>query len=433
MRPQPSRDRKGADKLLAFLLLGPAYLAAQAPESILGPSILVFGAYKDNNDVKFASRGGAFVIDARHVVTSLTQCCGKTKEGIQLIPAVIAGENAQPGKVLWSSQDMDLAIVEVEQDLNRPGVAIIPAKLVRQGQPVYLVNYPNSPKEKPRIAQGQIEGTAKIEDGAELFRSNVPLTPTNAGGALFDGCGNAIASNFVARDGATYSVTGDPIISALESIGVQARIANEACGAGGARSEPVKGAPTKSDEQEEKPQNPNAWRMPQGTEWIALILILGVAALAFRPASRRQVAQVLTGRHRLPGPPPPPHPYQQAPPNQQAPLPPMPVTAKPVLRGVAGQYAGASIGLDPLQSTLGRDPSLANLVFAADAGTVSKRHCTVRWDSARRTFVLEDHGSTNGTFLATGERLLPNQPRELRPGERFYIGDLRNQFEVAME
>ena len=57
----------------------------------------------------------------------------------------------------------------------------------------------------------------------------------------------------------------------------------------------------------------------------------------------------------------------------------------------------------------------------------------VSWDTARRTFVIEDLGSTNGTFLATGERLPPGQSRDLAPGGRFYIGDLRNQFEVRME
>ena len=103
------------------------------------------------------------------------------------------------------------------------------------------------------------------------------------------------------------------------------------------------------------------------------------------------------------------------------------------MRGVSGQYAGAAVGLDVSPSTLGRDPQAANLVFAAESGSVSKRHCTVRWDVARGVFVLQDHGSTNGTFLASGERLAPNQPRDLRPGERFYIGDLRNQFEVGFE
>jgi pSer/pThr/pTyr-binding forkhead associated (FHA) protein len=57
----------------------------------------------------------------------------------------------------------------------------------------------------------------------------------------------------------------------------------------------------------------------------------------------------------------------------------------------------------------------------------------VSWDISRRVFVLEDLGSTNGTFLANGERINPGQPRDLRPGDRFYLGDTRNQFEVKME
>ena len=72
-------------------------------------------------------------------------------------------------------------------------------------------------------------------------------------------------------------------------------------------------------------------------------------------------------------------------------------------------------------------------VFGADAASVSKRHCSVRWDAARNVFLLEDHGSTNGTFLTSGERLTPNLMRELHPGDRFFVGDTRNQFEVAFE
>jgi len=104
-----------------------------------------------------------------------------------------------------------------------------------------------------------------------------------------------------------------------------------------------------------------------------------------------------------------------------------------VLRGLAGEYAGVSFPLETGVSTLGRDPHAANLVFSADAASVSKRHCSVRWDAARNVFLLEDHGSTNGTFLTSGERLTPNLMRELHPGDRFFVGDTRNQFEVAFE
>jgi len=59
--------------------------------------------------------------------------------------------------------------------------------------------------------------------------------------------------------------------------------------------------------------------------------------------------------------------------------------------------------------------------------------CIVSWNAARRMFVLEDLGSTNGTFLTRGERLASGSPRDLPVGSRFYIGNLQNQFEVIMD
>ena len=107
--------------------------------------------------------------------------------------------------------------------------------------------------------------------------------------------------------------------------------------------------------------------------------------------------------------------------------------SRPALHGMAGQYAGKSFSLDSGPSVLGRDQRAANLVFAPEADSISKRHCMVSWDASRRTFVIQDLGSTNGTFLATGERLAPGRSHDLAAGGRFYIGDLRNQFEVRME
>ncbi len=221
-------------------------------------------------------------------------------------------------------------------------------------------------------------------------------------------------------------------------------------------------------------------------QWVAIGVIVGIFALGFRPGTRQAVRAMTRRRPPLPeplpypygaqpvpapypGPPPvapppiyggtpppappygappppyaapappyqPPAPYGAPVPPYAAPLPPSPppplLAGRPALVGMVGQYAGSSIALDAGPSTLGRDHSNVNLVFPPDANAISKRHCRVSWDVARRVFVLEDLGSTNGTFLASGERVNPGQPRDLRPGDRFYIGDLRNQFEVRME
>ncbi|MFG5409365.1 FHA domain-containing protein [Piscinibacter sakaiensis] len=61
---------------------------------------------------------------------------------------------------------------------------------------------------------------------------------------------------------------------------------------------------------------------------------------------------------------------------------------------------------------------------------MSKRHCLVRLAPDGRHFLLEDCWSTNGTFLASGERLAPGSTREVPPGTRFYLSDASQMFEL---
>jgi predicted component of type VI protein secretion system len=103
-----------------------------------------------------------------------------------------------------------------------------------------------------------------------------------------------------------------------------------------------------------------------------------------------------------------------------------------MLVGLSGTYAGQKIPLSAKPCVLGRDPSVANLVFPGDAQHVSKRHCQVSCDASGRV-LLEDSWSSNGTFTASGQRLASGQARELKPGDRFYVGSQGNMFEVVAE
>ncbi|WP_067284140.1 ABC transporter ATP-binding protein/permease [Streptomyces jeddahensis] len=64
--------------------------------------------------------------------------------------------------------------------------------------------------------------------------------------------------------------------------------------------------------------------------------------------------------------------------------------------------------------TLGRDPQ-ADIVF--DDARVSWRHATVSWGG--RSWVIEDHGSTNGTFVQ-GQRI---HQMEIGPGSAVHLGN----------
>jgi pSer/pThr/pTyr-binding forkhead associated (FHA) protein len=62
-------------------------------------------------------------------------------------------------------------------------------------------------------------------------------------------------------------------------------------------------------------------------------------------------------------------------------------------------------------------------VFPPEARGVSKRHGSVRYDPDRKVVMLEDAGSSYGTFLESGERLRPGAPLTVRGRIRFYVGE----------
>ncbi|MFB7715617.1 FHA domain-containing protein [Streptomyces sp. NPDC056105] len=76
---------------------------------------------------------------------------------------------------------------------------------------------------------------------------------------------------------------------------------------------------------------------------------------------------------------------------------------------------GRTWTLDPSRPyTLGRDPQGD---VAIDDARVSWRHATISWGG--RSWVIEDHGSTNGTFVQ-GQRI---HQMEIGPGSTLYLGN----------
>lgn len=81
----------------------------------------------------------------------------------------------------------------------------------------------------------------------------------------------------------------------------------------------------------------------------------------------------------------------------------------------SGPTPGAAFMLEGDQITIGRDP--ANAITINDA-EISRRHARLTYQGGK--FILEDLGSTNGTFV-NGQRLAG--PRVLKPGEVVSFGE----------
>jgi len=98
--------------------------------------------------------------------------------------------------------------------------------------------------------------------------------------------------------------------------------------------------------------------------------------------------------------------------------------------GVSGPLAGTAMELTSVPIIMGRDPQACDIIIPGAGGSISRRHCTVRFDGDGTNIFLEDLGSKNGTFLSGGRRLEAGMPYTLQNGERFYLGQPDIMFEL---
>lgn len=112
----------------------------------------------------------------------------------------------------------------------------------------------------------------------------------------------------------------------------------------------------------------------------------------------------------------------------------VPPQASPVAQGLqiqclSGPLRGQTYPIPMDGVMLGRDASCAIRLPDGTPG-ISSRHCVIRWRDG--VPVLEDMGSTYGTFLGDGSRLPPNYPTQLAAGSRFYLGNTSCLFQISM-
>lgn len=107
----------------------------------------------------------------------------------------------------------------------------------------------------------------------------------------------------------------------------------------------------------------------------------------------------------------------------------VPGTARGVLVGLSGIYAGAEIPFaDGEKIRLGRLNN-NDLIFE-DQPKVSRNHCQIQWDARRKKFSIRDY-SSNGSFANGSEECLPqNIDLWLDPGTVLAIGDNTNCFRL---
>ena len=136
-----------------------------------------------------------YILTNQHVVGASKSCYITTDGG-----------NTYTGKVLWSSFDIDLAILKVDKIFDNY-IKIGDSNTVRIGQTVYAIGNPIGFEFQRTVTGGIISAvnrTVKIknEDGTYSYMSNLiqtdaTINPGNSGGPLIDNKGNIIGINTI--------------------------------------------------------------------------------------------------------------------------------------------------------------------------------------------------------------------------------------------
>lgn len=92
-----------------------------------------------------------------------------------------------------------------------------------------------------------------------------------------------------------------------------------------------------------------------------------------------------------------------------------------------GEFAGCEFPIEMNETVvMGRSLS-CNIKFADNTPNVSRIHCQITYDGK---IWLTDRGSTFGTMLSNGTRLVPDFKTELERGTEFYLGSRNVSFYI---
>ncbi len=401
--------------LLLGVLLGSAPLAhAQTPaDAMERVTVRVFCVTPFGLE-----SGSGFVVAPGVVATNhhVVRCAGEGGEA----EVGIGPERLLPAVVQWSSPERDLALLRVGPDLDRPAARLAPGPFVKSGDDVRAMGFPSAADVErtdrltasmfvPTLTRGIISRAVSFDD-LPYYQTDAAISPGNSGGPLFDVCGDVVGINTmvaaneegVQAAGIGYALRADELIVAMRRNGITPVLTSARCGAAEqARTTPDDpGVPVAVPDSAPAPPargrfDGQAWFFSQPREVRVAVVVLPFLLLALLiwglRRGRRDRKSLGETPRRVPA--------TSAPVAAPAPA------RRPMLVALSGPLAGQRFELPTHPLVIGRDARVSHVAFPEDAKDVSRKHATVAWDAARGVALVQDVGSSLGTFLATGERL----------------------------
>ena len=349
------------------------------------------------------SRPVQYIITNYHVIE-------KRPEGALVFET---NESYVPCTVVKALKEMDIAILKIERPIDRPPVLVGTQDIVKPTDEVFAYGFPLadwseyqlSEPENVSVSKGIVSKKTEKE-GVHYYQTDATINNGNSGGPLVHKDGFVIgvnAGSVKESVNINVSIMMDQILPELDALNI-----------GYLRYTPAGQTPVPSAQGATEDATPttvpadDTVKPTTGSSafWLVVFIFAGIAFLGVSAYLVWQL--ILQKRHKDRG-------------DGED------TAGKPVLRGIAGQYAGAVIPIEGTV-TIGRDPTACQIVFPKDMPGISRTHCQIRYDERTAVFVLKDL-STEGTVVK-GTPVGRGRAISIHEGDVFCLVDQENAFRV---
>ncbi|MDR1421399.1 MAG: trypsin-like peptidase domain-containing protein [Coriobacteriales bacterium] len=422
--------------------------------------VYVYTEFSDSEGEWAATGTGFFVgqegVNPRYVITNghVIEDADRNDGEIRVYFSEADGDYLEP-TIAWVNYRKDIAILALDEPTNkRIALPLLFRDAVTKGEQVYALGFPgasdssktNAPHDETDITYTSgIVGDIVESDPVHAIQTDADVAPGNSGGPLVNAQGDVIGINTwksTETGTMTFAIAIDEIVPALNELGVPYSVAEHTdllmilafvVGAllllfglllgwlvvRARRQLAMEAADTRASAAVATAAAANANALAAANA-AARNAEVAARAVADATAAKASVAVAIAAAEKA---------TAEADARAAARA---RVTLRPVLIGLAGQFAGVEFALDK-RLNFGRDASRCNLVFDPAVPGVSGFHCSVSYDADSERFKLEDHNSTYGTFFGDGQRIDPERPAYLAAGDGFYLASRNNSFQVGFK
>lgn len=292
--------------------------------------------------------------------------------------------------------------------------------------------------------RGAISRQTTDSDGKSVYQIDVDISPGNSGGPLVNSNGEVVGintysiTNLSSGHSLNYAIVIDELLSMINRDVVPYTLSSEVSGNAPAEDETAAPAETEqaatqataaqaaaADTQSiETTSAAASANTNSGASDNNMTIIIVVIAAVVIIAAAVVVIFVLKSKKSSSAP------VQQS---AQAPAMSKTMPVQPgqsggaVITGMKGIMANRSFNING-SIVLGRNSQKCNVCFPVDSKGISGVHCQIR--QANGGYEIVDLGSSNGTFIGSGQKLTPNVPVSIPDGTYFYLGSAEQLFQI---